>query len=547
VSPVDELPVGTVTFLFTDIEGSTRLLKELRERYGEALEEHQRLLRETFAAHGGHEIDTQGDSFFVAFRRAKDAVAAAVEGQRRLAEHEWPDGAELRVRMGLHTGETAAAGERYVGLGVHRAARISAAGYGGQVLVSQATRELLRDDPLPDVSLRDLGEHQLKDLDEPERLFQLVAPGLGETFPPPRTAGQVVEFALLGPLEVREDGEPIPLGGPKQRALLAMLLLEAGRVVSQDNLIEALWEGNPPATAVASLQNFVAQLRKALGADVIETRPPGYLLRLDPGQLDLARVRSLVDAARASEPVRRAVLLDEALALWRGEPLAEFRYETFAREEIARLEEFHLTLVEERAEAKLAIGAHADVVTELEALVRTNPLRERLRAQLMLALYRSGRQAQALESYREGRELLVEELGLEPSPLLRGVHASILRQETFAVDRGAIPEVEHFEEVAAALLAGKVTVVVGSDSEPLASELARRFGVDAETHELARVSQAVAVLNGSGPLYDTLHTLVEGDGEPSAVHRFLARLPAVLRERDTGQPLLVTTGYELAL
>jgi len=198
VSPVDELPVGTVTFLFTDIEGSTRLLKQLRERYGEALEDHQRILRETFAAHDGHEIDTQGDSFFVAFRRAKEAVAAAVEGQRRLADHEWPDGTELRVRMGLHTGEPAAAGQRYVGLGVHRAARISAAGHGGQVLVSQATRELLRDDPLPDVSLRDLGEHQLKDLDEPERLYQLSAPGLEETFPPLMTAAAT-------PFEGRED------------------------------------------------------------------------------------------------------------------------------------------------------------------------------------------------------------------------------------------------------------------------------------------------------------------------------------------------------
>jgi class 3 adenylate cyclase/DNA-binding SARP family transcriptional activator len=560
VSPVDELPVGTVTFLFTDIEGSTRLLKQLRERYGEALGEHQRILRETFAAHDGHEIDTQGDSFFVAFGRAKDAVAAAVDGQRRLAEHEWPDGAELRVRMGLHTGEPAASGERYVGLGVHRAARVSAAGHGGQVLVSQATRELLRDNPLPDVALRDLGEHPLKDLDEPERLYQLVAPGLEATFPPLRTAAPaslesredelpsaLVEFAILGPLEARSSGEPVSLGGPKQRALLAMLLLEAGRVVSLDRLVEALWSGAPPPTAVASLQNFVAQLRKALGPEVIETRPPGYLIRLVSEQLDLARVRSLIDAARASEPMRRAALLDDALAFWRGEPLAEFRYETFAQEEIARLEEFHLTLAEERAEAKLAIGAHAEMVAELEGLVRAHPLRERLRAQLMLALYRSGRQAQALEAYREGRELLVEELGLEPSPLLRGVHASILRQETFAVDRGAIPEVEHFKEVAAAVLAGKVTVVVGSDSEPLASELARRFGVEAPTPELARVSQAVAVLNGAGPLYDTLHTLIEGDGEPSDVHRFLARLPALLRERETAQPLLVTTGYELAL
>ena len=132
----------------------------------------------------------------------------------------------------------------------------------------------------------------------------------------------MIEFAILGPLEAREEeGEPVPLGGPKQRALLAMLLLEAGRVVSLDRLVEALWEGDPPATAVASLQNFVAQLRKALGPDAIETRPPGYLVRLGPEQLDLARVRSLVDAARASEPVRRGALLDDALALWRGEPL----------------------------------------------------------------------------------------------------------------------------------------------------------------------------------------------------------------------------------
>jgi YVTN family beta-propeller protein len=182
-----ELPSGTVTFLFTDIEGSTSLLKHLGERYAEALAEHQRILRDAFAAHGGHEIDTQGDAFFVAFRRAKDAVAAAISGQRALAEHEWPDGTELRVRMGLHTGEPTVGGERYVGLGVHRAARVSAVGHGGQVLLSQTTRELLRDDPLPNVTLRDLGAHKLKDLDEPERIYQLVAPSLIREFPPLKT------------------------------------------------------------------------------------------------------------------------------------------------------------------------------------------------------------------------------------------------------------------------------------------------------------------------------------------------------------------------
>ena len=189
MSSVNELPIGTVTFLFTDIEGSTQLLKQLgAERYREALDDHQRLLREGFAEHGGHEIDTQGDSFFFAFRRAKDAVAAAIACQLRLAEHDWPDGAQLRVRMGIHTGEPAVGGERYVGVGVHRAARICAAGHGGQVLVSQTARELLRDDPISEVSLRDLGEHQLKDLDESERLYQLVAPGLQEDFPALKTA-----------------------------------------------------------------------------------------------------------------------------------------------------------------------------------------------------------------------------------------------------------------------------------------------------------------------------------------------------------------------
>ena len=132
-----ELPIGTVTFLFTDIEGSTQLVKQLRDRYGEALGDHQRILRETFAEHDGHEIDTQGDSFFVAFRRAKDAVAAAIACQRRLAAHPWPN-APIRVRMGIHTGEPAMGGERYVGIGVHRAARICAAGHGGQVLLSQS-------------------------------------------------------------------------------------------------------------------------------------------------------------------------------------------------------------------------------------------------------------------------------------------------------------------------------------------------------------------------------------------------------------------------
>jgi DNA-binding SARP family transcriptional activator len=357
----------------------------------------------------------------------------------------------------------------------------------------------------------------------------------------------VIEFRILGPLEAVADGRSLPLGGAKQRAVLALLLLEAGRVVSTDRLMDALWSGEPPPTASASLQNFIAQLRRSLGADAIETRSPGYLMRVEAGQLDLAIVRRLVDEARTSDPVSRARLLGDALALWRGEPLAELSYEAFAQGEIARLAELRLALEEERVEAELALGRHGELVRDLEPLVRENPLRERLRGQLMLALYRSGRQAEALEVYRLGRKALVDTLGIEPSPLLRRLHASILRQEAAAPGEGTTPAPEHFEEIAALLLAGKVTIVVGGDAEPLAIELARHFGVDAERPELPRVSQAIATLNGAGPLYDTLHALVEADGVPRPLHRFLAALPARLRDRGAGHPLLVTTGYELAL
>ncbi len=182
-----ELPSGTVTFLFTDIEGSTQLLKAFGGRYGELLAEQQRILRAAASAHGGHEVDTQGESSFVAFRRAKDAVAAAVDAQRDLAAHLWPEGAEVKVRMGLHTGEPQVGEERYVGIGVHKAARIAAAGHGGQVLLSSTTRELVEDELPPGVTIRDLGERRLKDLDRPERLSQLVVEGLRSDFDPLKT------------------------------------------------------------------------------------------------------------------------------------------------------------------------------------------------------------------------------------------------------------------------------------------------------------------------------------------------------------------------
>jgi class 3 adenylate cyclase len=182
---------GTVTLLFTDIEGSTRLLKQLRKEYGNLLAEHHRLMRAALEHHAGREMDTQGEAFFAVFSRAKDAVAAAIAGQRTHTAHDWPDRVEVRVRMGLHTAEPEVVGDRYFGLGVHRAARLCSVGHGGQVLLSRSTAGLVDEDEIPGVASRDLGEHLLKDLERPERIYQLLAEGLAEDFPPLKTVTEI--------------------------------------------------------------------------------------------------------------------------------------------------------------------------------------------------------------------------------------------------------------------------------------------------------------------------------------------------------------------
>ena len=253
------------------------------------------------------------------------------------------------------------------------------------------------------------------------------------------TAGHrpVIEFRVLGSLEVVEQDGPLALGAPKQRALLAVLVMHRGEPVSTERLIDEIWGEQPPATANKIVQGYVSNLRRVLGDGSLVTRGHGYLLQAEPGQTDVGRFESLLGEGRRAlvggDPGRAAAQLGEALALWRGAPLADFAYEPFAQAEIARLEELRLVAVEERIEAALALGDHARLVGELEALVREHPLRERLRGQLMLALYRSGRQADALEVYRQTSELLRDELGLEPSPQLRELERSILNQDT-AVD-----------------------------------------------------------------------------------------------------------------
>jgi DNA-binding SARP family transcriptional activator len=240
----------------------------------------------------------------------------------------------------------------------------------------------------------------------------------------------VLEYRLLGPLEVAGD-RVVQLGGPKQRATLALLLLNANRVVSVDRLADDLYGGAAPVTALKQVQRQISDLRKALGStSTIETRSPGYTIRLVPEQLDLSMFERLTaEALDAGEPEQAVDLLRQALALWRGPPLADLTYEPFARAPIERLEELRLAALEQRIEADLALGRHAELAGELEELLVDNPLRERLREQLMLALYRSGRQAEALHAYRRARELLVRELGIEPAPALQQLERRILAQD----------------------------------------------------------------------------------------------------------------------
>jgi DNA-binding SARP family transcriptional activator/DNA-binding beta-propeller fold protein YncE len=238
-----------------------------------------------------------------------------------------------------------------------------------------------------------------------------------------------MEFRILGPLEVVDNETPVALFGHKQRMLLSLFLLQPNRVISADRMIEDLWEGRPPDSAAKALQVHVSQLRKALGAGRIETRGRGYLFRLDRDELDATRLEQALDRARSVDSNVAANELARVLELWRGDPFDELSDHEAARTEIARLHELRLATIERRIEAELAIGAHVAVTPELEALVRAHPFREPLRVLLMLALYRGGRQAEALDVARDGRRLLDQELGLEPGEALRGLERQILAHD----------------------------------------------------------------------------------------------------------------------
>ena len=251
-----------------------------------------------------------------------------------------------------------------------------------------------------------------------------------------------MRFGILGPLVVADArGRELALGGPKQRAVLAILLVYAPQPVSVDRMIEELWGEHAPATAAKTIQVYVSNLRKALGEGMLLRRGAGYALEIDRDAVDAGRFQALHsrgrDALRAGDPQAAADRFREALALWRGSTLCDFEYDQFAQGEIARLEEARLATLEDRVDAELALGEHAALVAELEALVREHPVRERLWGQLMLALYRAGRQADALDAYRRARELLSDQLGLEPGAPLKDLELAILNQDDSLTARQA--------------------------------------------------------------------------------------------------------------
>jgi len=367
----------------------------------------------------------------------------------------------------------------------------------------------------------------------------------------------VIAFGLLGPLEARRDGAEVALGGRMPRAVLALLLLEAGRVVSIDRIADELYAGDTPATAVTQVHRQISELRRALGEAAIETRAPGYVVHVGPETLDLRRFEALCARADEAEPAQAVAALDEALGLWRGDALADLAGEPFAQRPIARLDELRLRALERRVEVQLALGRHADVIGELMELAAAQPLRERLRELLMLALYRAGRQVEALEVYRETRAALVDAFGVEPGIELVRLERAILRhdpglspQEAGSTDRGGavlvagrdLARVQRLaglatplarrpgHELIVALLLAQDAGLAGATAA-LAAERARsqepmRVAAFVSRDEPADVLRLARTYDAGLVLVEAPPGFAEGGPPPDALVELLARSPA---------------------
>ena len=322
-----------------------------------------------------------------------------------------------------------------------------------------------------------------------------------------------VQIRILGSVDVEREGTRVKLAGPKQRAVLSMLALNANTAVSFERLVDGLWGEEPPATAPKMVQQYVSQLRRLLAADgsQIITRDGGYELRVDPAAVDALRFERLVEQAAHEVDGRRSELAHEALTIWQDPPLAGMREEPFAACEARRLEELHLAVLELAIEGDLDAGRHAELAGRLAALVDEHPLRERLRALLMLALYRSGRQAEALDAFRDARWTLVESLGIEPGPELRRLQEAILRQDP-------------------------VLDLVVPDHAWADRETVQQVGEQARGASQRRTELRAIELELAGNVID-LHTLRERRGSPRGRDRLPLQGAAVLRRRRR-RPLL---------
>jgi len=436
------------TFLIADVRGYTMFTQERGDEAAARLAARfAAIVREHVEARDGSVIELRGDEALAVFASPRQAIRAAVDLQDRFLREttEAPD-LPLAVGIGLDAGEAVPVGDGFRGGALNTAARLCSVAAPGEILGSESVVHLAR--TVEGVTYDDRGALRLKGLAEPVDVSAIASGrvdvprqmrSLGVVRPARRTHRGAMQFRVLGPLEVDAGSGPIALGGPKQRAVLAHLLLRSNQLVPSATLIDELWGDEPPETARNTLQTYMSHLRKALGEGRLIGRSPGYVLSVDPSELDSSRFDDLVREAKKALAVDPSVgisLLDDALALWRGPALADVAGESSLLAEAARLDDLRLAAQEERIEGLLGIGQTGRAVGEAETLLARHPLRERPWGQLMLALYREGRQADALAAFQRAREVLADELGIDPSPELARLHERILGQDAALDLRG---------------------------------------------------------------------------------------------------------------
>jgi WD40 repeat protein/DNA-binding SARP family transcriptional activator/class 3 adenylate cyclase len=515
----DEPAEGIRAFLVADVRGSTAFIDKqddgsaarLAARFADIVGEHVQ-------ARDGSVFELRGAKAFAVFRSSHQAIRAAVElGAGLLKATRATPELPLPVAIGLDAGEAVPVGSGFRGEAVDLAARLCAEADPGEILGSRRLVGLAR--TVEGVRYVDRGELHLKGLSDPVRVMAIAPEGSDveeqdRTVLPTRPARSDhvgrMQFRVLGPLEVDAGGGAIPLGGPKQRAVLAHLLLRANQLVPAETLVDEIWGDESPQQARNIIQTYVSHLRKALGRDRIQSHAPGYRLRLDPSELDATQFDALMRSARKALPVDPNIAvaaLDDALAMWRGPALADLADRSSLLVEAARLDQLRLEAQEVRIEGLLAGGTQARAIGELETLLAGHPWRESLWGLLMLAYYREGRQAEALGSYQRAREILADELGIDPSPELMKLHERVLKQDpgldlrgeplrgyrllekiddgrTGVVFRAIQPHVER-----------DVAVKIFNEATAGAPEFVRRFDPDA---------QAIAALEHPhiAPIYD---------------------------------------------